>query len=512
MFGRARQLAVVDEARSDALAGHGRLLLITGEPGIGKSLLAQQAMDRAASEGFRVARGYAVDDAGAPPLWLWQRVGRYLPEVLSALTASALPNADDDAARFRLCEAVSAALIDAAEPSGLLVLLDDMHWADSLSLAVLRHVALDLPASRAVVVMTAREEPVGALARGLPDILRSAATIPMALSGLDVEAVTEWLSAGGQTHAWLPFASDLVRITGGNPFYIRSLIAAPPPSGTEGLDGLVADHSALRGVLTAPLLRLPAQVRSTIAVAAALAERLSPSLLAAATDQPLTVVTDHINAAVAAGLLRHGPTGLSFTHALVRDAVIAETPPSERAEGDAAIAAAMEQTQDPRLTGPSAIHWDRADGSGAAARCRDQARRAAALAAADLAHDESVRFARMSLRHARALGASPEDLAERLLELARYEWAASLLPDALGSCVAAVDYAEACGRADLMAQGALVPQGIGSVDVSRIVDRLCRRALARLPAEEVRVRAGLLGQRAIAAADEAADALSADAL
>ena len=247
-----------------------------------------------------------------------------------------------------------------------------------------------------------------------------------------------------------------------------------------------------------------------------MAERLSPSLLAVATDNPVVVVTEHINAAIAAGLLAHGTTGLSFTHALVRDAVIAETSTAERAAADAAIAAAMEQAQDPRLIGPSAIHWDRAAGPAASARCRDQARRAAAIAAAALAHDESVRFARMSLRHARDLGARPEDLAERLVELARYEWAANLLPDALGSCVAAVDHAEACGRVDLMAQAALVPQGIGSVDVSRIVDRLCQRALVGLPPGQLSVHAGLLAQRAIAAANEAeddsADALSAQAL
>ena len=511
MFGRSGPRAVVDRAISDALAGHGRLLLVTGEAGVGKTLLGQVAIEAAAEQGLRTAPGYAVDDAGAPVLWAWRRVARHLPELEAVLSTVVAPEVDDDAARWGVCEAAATALIGAGQPAALLVLLEDLHWADSLSVAVLRHLTFDLGSSRVLVVATARDEPMTAFGRTMPDLLRSPATVPLPLTGLDVNAVTDWLSADEKTARWLPLAADLVTRTNGNPFYIRRLTSEGPLPGPGSLDRLIAERSGLRGVLVAPFLRLPEETRRTLTTAALLAERLSPTLLAAATGKPVPEVADDIAVGIRAGVLLHGPTGLSFVHALVRDAVVAHTTADERARADAAIATAMEETRDDLLIGPSAVHWDRAGGTAASVRCRDRARLAAARAATARAHEEAVHFARMSLRHARALGATTEDLAERLIELARYEWLANLVADALASCVEAVDLAEECGRGDLMAQAALVPQGIGSIDVSRVVDGLCRRALELLPAEDLEARAGLLSQRAVAAAEEAADS-SADGL
>jgi DNA-binding CsgD family transcriptional regulator len=269
-------------------------------------------------------------------------------------------------------------------------------------------------------------------------------------------------------------------------------------------------------VLVAPFRRLPEDVRDTITTAALLAERLSPGLVAAASGRATSEVSDHLATAVSAGILRFGTTGLAFTHALVRDAIVAELTDDRRSEVHGRIAAAMEQTGADLLAGPSAVHWDLSGGAAAAAHCRDQARRAAALAAREMAHDRAVEFARLSLRHARQLTAPDQELAEALVELARYEWAAGLLSRALHTCREALDIAEACGDARLMAHAALVPQGIGSVDVSRVVDGLCRRALGRLGSEDDVLRARLLGVRAVAAADEPqgqqSDAPTADSL
>jgi DNA-binding CsgD family transcriptional regulator len=516
MFGRDALLAGLDDACREAHAGRGRLLLVTGEAGIGKSLLAQVASQRAARAGLEVVTGYAVDDPGSPLLWPWLRVARQVPAVQDVLTRDAAPAVDDAEARFGLCEAVATALIEAAESSPLLVLLEDLHWADSLSVAVLRHVALDLDHARVMVLATARDDAGTPLARVVPDLLRSATTVTIPLAGLDVPAVTAWLSSDERTSAWLPRAVQLVRRTDGNPFYIRRIVAEAPPPDDRGVDEIVMERDGLRGILVAPQLALPDDARRTVTVAALLAERLSPTLLAAATGRTVPEITEHVSAATRSGLLQHGPTGLSFVHALVRDAVVAQTSASERAQGHAAIARAMHASHDDRLIGPAAAHWDQAEGHEASAQCRDTARAAAAMAASARAHEEAVHFARMSLRHARALGAGDEDLAGRLVELAGFEWAADLVHEALSSCAEAVDLAEASGRADLMVQAALVPQGVGSVDVARRRDRLCRRALDRVPADDLTARARLLGLLAVDAAEEAvddsADRLSAAAL
>ncbi|WP_395729559.1 AAA family ATPase [Nakamurella sp.] len=516
LFGRSSALAELHDARRDALAGSGRLVLITGEAGIGKSTLAQQAIPEGPGDRVRVARGFAVDDPGAPALWPWKRVGRDVPEIAAALAAAAGAE-PGDAARFRLCEALADAVTTAAAATGLIVVLDDVHWADGITVAVLKHLALDLDSTRALIVVTARETPGTPFAAAHADLARNACAVPVPLTGLPVDAVTEWLSATDGTDGWVAHLPDIVARTDGNPFYIRALISRPPPGdGLSAADEWLADRTGLRALLVAPMTALAEDARTTVSTAAVLAERLSPALLAGALDRPTAQISEHLAAAVRAGLLHFGSTGLAFRHAIVRDAIAAELADDERAAAHAGIAWAMDATGDESLVGPAAAHWDRATTPEAAACCRDRARQAAAIAARDLAHDRAVEFARMSLRHSRALGDPEPALAEQTLALARYEWAAGSMRSALQTSADAVDLADAGDRPDVMGEAALVAQGIGSLDVSRFTVRLARRALRRLAEVDSALRARLLGALAVAAADEAqdtrADALSADAL
>jgi DNA-binding CsgD family transcriptional regulator len=509
LFGRSASLALLDGARRDALAGSGRLVLITGEAGIGKSALAQQAVQTAHAAGMRVARGFAVDDPGAPALWPWKRVGRDIPPITAAL-ASLTATEPDDAARFRLCEAVSEAVALTAAPAGLVILLEDLHWADGSTLAILKHCALDLSSTRTLLVVTARETTGTPFSRAHADLARNACALSVPLAGLPVDAVQEWLWVADRSDGatgWSDHLPDIVARTGGNPFYIRALTSqSPPTAGPAAIDRWLADRAGLRSLLVAPLHTLSPDARRTVSTAAVLGERLSPALLAGARQRPTEEISRHLADAVRAGLLHFGSTGLAFGHAIVRDAIVAELSDDDRAEAHGAIARAMDDSGDELLVGPSAGHWNRAAGSDTAARCRDRARRAAGIAARDLAHDRAVEFARMSLRHARALGEPHVMLAEQTLELARYEWAAGLMPDALRSCAQAADLADAGGRPDLMAEAALVPQGVGSLDVSRFTGRLATRALDRLGDDDSGLRARLLGALAVAAADEALDA------
>jgi len=509
LFGRTTALALLDGARRDALAGSGRLVLITGEAGIGKSTLAQHALQTAQDDGMRVARGFAVDDPGAPALWPWRRIGRDVPEVAAAVASVATAGAPDDAARFRLAEAVSEAIATGGATGGLVIVLEDAHWADSVTVAILKHLVLELVSMRVLIIVTARETSGTPFAAAHADLARNAGTVLVPLAGLPVDAVAQWLltTAGSEAGGgWSDYLPDVVTRTRGNPFYIRTMTSQPPPEpGPAAIDHWLADRAGLRSLLVAPLQGLSDDARQTVGTAAVLGERLSPALLAGARQRPTEQISEHLAASVRAGLLHFGSTGLAFRHAIVRDAIVAELSDEDRAAAHHGIARAMDETADESLVGPAAAHWDRATAPEAAARCRDQARRAAAIAARDLAHDRAVEFARMSLRHGRELDEPGPVLAEQILELARYEWAAGLLNDALRSCADAVDAADAGGRPDLMAEAALVAQGVGSLDVTRITVRLATRALDRQPAGDSPLRARLLGSLAAAAADEAVD-------
>jgi DNA-binding CsgD family transcriptional regulator len=497
--GRRHEQQVLASTCRAARGGNGRLVLLTGEAGIGKTRLAQAGVLEATALGMSAARGWCMDDPGALALWPWRRVARDLTGLAAALESAG--DVDQHVLRFRLADAVTAAL--AAHSEGVAVLLEDIHWADSLSLDLLRGLLPEVTGMPVLLVATAREDRLAESVYGavVPDLLRSPAVIHVPLGGLGPEDVSAWLAEDPETRAWSGHADDLVRLTAGNPFYIRSIITEVT-WGAPVAGALIA-RPTWRAVLVAAYRKLPEVVRRTVATAAVLGERLSPRILADALDRPVGEVSDHLAAAVSAGILRFGDTGLAFQHALVRDAIAADLSPAERTRAHAAAATALQATGDPLLRGPAAVHWSSVDGPEAASRCRDLA----ASAAADevFAPERGVELARLALESARALGANDDEVAERLLALARFEWAAGLLKPALATCEGGVDAAERAGRPDLMADLALVPQGVGSYDVARIAATMCRRALAALPEAETIRRARLLALLAVGGAETALD-------
>src|SRR3954471_5767504 len=176
--GRAAELAELAGRIATAADGRGGLLLLSGPAGIGKTRTVEEAVTGAGAATTAVAWGRCVDDPGAPPLWPWRRVMRTLPGVRAAV-ADALAGvegaADLEAARFAMVATTTEALLDAAEPDGLVVVLEDLHWADETSLRLLRHLAGELARSRLLVLGTYRDPagPAGErLDRALPELLR----------------------------------------------------------------------------------------------------------------------------------------------------------------------------------------------------------------------------------------------------------------------------------------------------------------------------------------------------
>ena len=155
---------------------------------------------------MRVARGFAVDDPGAPALWPWRRIGRDVPEVAAAVASVATAGAPDDAARFRLAEAVSEAIATGGATGGLVIVLEDAHWADSVTVAILKHLVLELVSMRVLIIVTARETSGTPFAAAHADLARNAGTVLVPLAGLPVDAVAQWLltTAGSEAGGgWL---------------------------------------------------------------------------------------------------------------------------------------------------------------------------------------------------------------------------------------------------------------------------------------------------------------------
>jgi predicted ATPase len=169
-------------ALEEALSGQGRLVVVAGEPGIGKTRTAQELAAYAETQGTEVVWGRCYEEEGTPPYWPWvqiirsylqQREGEQLasvvgpgaadiaeivPQVREKLTDLQPPPAlEPEQARFRLFESISTFLKNAAQTQPLLLVLDDLHWADQASLLLLEFLAREMPSSFLVVVGTYRD-------------------------------------------------------------------------------------------------------------------------------------------------------------------------------------------------------------------------------------------------------------------------------------------------------------------------------------------------------------------
>ncbi len=524
--GRDGELARIRGALDGARAGAGGLVLVGGPAGIGKTRTVEEAL---ADVGVPVVWGRCVDDPGAPPLWPWRRVLRARPEVatavgdaLAAVDGSA-DAADPDVARFRLVTAATEALVASAEPTGLAIVLEDLHWADPTSLRLLRHLAGELHRSRLLVLGTYRDPagPGGAasLADALPDLLRWPGTELLELTPLGEDDVRSYLAAGATAPPPADAVRGVHRQSGGNPLYLRALTAA-------GIDAARDDapaSAALRHAVRAALAALPPEVVQLLTVAAVLGEEVRPGLLAAVADRPEDAVHRALDDAVRAGVLTavpDAPGRRRFVHAVVRDGIYADLVPSAREALHRRVAEAWETTVgvDDTTAGVVAGHWLRASADrDALVRAAGWARRASAAATRSLAFEEAAAFLRTALDALERAGCGAEERAALLVEVAGTEFRAGRFAESLAHAVAASEAVADRGRPDLLVAAALTVHDVAAPGFPPAVLAMCERALAEPDvAGSPVLRARLLAQMASSQADAgrlaASSELSATAL
>ncbi len=492
ILGRDRELAELRAGLVAAAGGAGRLVLVGGDAGIGKTRLAAAATGIAGEYGIPVVRGQAVDDPGMPPLWPWRRLARDLPALHRVFTGARF-EPGDATARFAMIADATDALVAEAAPSGLLVVLEDLHWADRTSLRLLAHLAGELGAARILVVATYRDAD-GAFADVLPDLVRAPATRTVRLGGLSRGDIAGWVRHATTVADPEELAARLADGTGGNPLYVRMLLDRVTD------DGEVTGHPELHRLVLSRLEGLSPPAREVLGVAVVLGERIEPALLAAVTGIEPAALLDE---AVAAGVLQAGDGGMAFTHALVRDAIYQDLAPSVRAGLHRKCALALAAAGG--APGRIATHWRRTDGPDAAGECTRWAAAAACAATSELAYDDAVRFAALALAAAEeapvrgAGGHTSTRRADLILDLARAEFLAGEVDACLEHCRTATRLAEQEQAPELMADAALVITGLGGPDLLAAVDQLCTTALRHLPAEATAPRARLLARRAMAA-------------
>ena len=484
LVGRDLAVRALRAALDAALAGHGRLVLLSGEAGIGKTALATHFADLAAANGVAVAWGRCAEGDGIPAFWPWTQVLRATgglaegedhvgPRVRAA--GGAAP--DGSASRFDVFDRVVSHLRGAAADHGMVVMLEDLHWADPDSLALLEFAARQLAGARVLMVSSYRDTEAGELLR------RSAAAAEVIkLAGLDAAHVGELMAQ--LTGAPVP-AEDAERMrarTAGNPLFVRELtrlLQARSPGDGRLPEAVMADAvtvDSVREVIERRFARLSQPCIRMLTLAALDGTRVRAWLLAQVvgddaspgaglhTDLPALV-----EEAVAARVLVREPggSGLRFAHDLFCDVLVTDLPADARRRGHRQLACELEAARaDGAVIHPAELagHFGAAAAAGDAAAGEPAvryARDAAVEARSRLAFDDALAHLERALGLADLVRPDPPARVGLLLEVADARRLAGHLAAAAATYRDAFGVASQIGDRELAAMAAIGLHRVG---------------------------------------------------
>lgn len=531
--GRKREFEELRQGLDDVLAGNGRLLLIAGEPGIGKTRLADELAQLAVGRGVQPIWGRCWEGGGASAYWPWRQVIRtclrranvstliaelgscatdlaiIAPEaqtyIARDLAAAPLPN-DPEQARFRLFDSLSTFLNLAAIGHPLIILLEDLHASDLPSLLLLRFVARSLSDSGILIVGTYRDAELRQ-AQARAELLGQLASDSsrISLRGLTEDEVQDLLKGDLGPSVDSNAVAAIYNATGGNPLFVKELsrLAIVP----DGAPFKITMPNGVRAAIHRHLSPLSTAARQVLSVASVIGREFDCATLQRLSELTLEQVLGAIAEAENARLVSPLPDKTRrwrFSHSLIRDCLYEGVPKGLAARLHCRIGMILEELYktDPDVSlSEIAHHFVR---GGASDADRDKAiyyaREAARYAKETLAYEEAGTLYQLALD---AMGQHiPRDhhlRAEMLLDLGDVQLQAGAMVNARSTFNAAAELAHQVGAPEILGKAAL---GFGlTVQEAHTVDseaiRLLERALALLGDEDSALKARLLARLAV---------------
>jgi tetratricopeptide (TPR) repeat protein len=407
LVGRQAEIARLTSALEAARGGAGRFVLLTGEPGVGKTRLAQELMLQARAGGWLTLVGRCYEEHERTPYFPFRQalaagwdaassalrqnapqrflaLGRLLPEVLPAppLEGEAEARlgvlgavAGFEEARLRVLRAVAGFLAAVADEQPVLVLLDDLHWADENSLDVLQHLVRFARGQRLLLLGTYRDVEVGRqhpLAQTLAQLVREQLAETLPLRPLSMEGTAALIGAQiGQEAVAAEQRAAIHARTAGNPFFTIELLAALAEQGAfaRADEGRARNEDpgvlpeSIRSLVEQRVGRLATGAQEMLQLASVLGQEFDLEVLLTAADEPEDIVLEQVEVALAARLLEERQVGHSeryaFTHALIAQVLHDELPRFRRRRLHLQVAGVLERLRGGEAGAAAEIgrHW-----------------------------------------------------------------------------------------------------------------------------------------------------------
>jgi DNA-binding SARP family transcriptional activator len=529
--GREAELGDLHTGLDEALAGRGRLVLLVGEPGIGKSRLAEELSGHANGRGARVLVGRCWEAGGAPAYWPWvQALRAYVRDADSEMLRTQLgagaselaqilpelrelfpqlpepPSLESEGARFRLFDSAATFLRNAASAGPLVLILDDLHAADEPSLLLLRFVAGEMRDSHLLIVGTYRDiDPTvrDPLASTLAELAREPVTRRISLAGLAQPEIARYVELSAGVVAPRELITLIHTETDGNPLFVGEVVRLLDSEGRLSGDGAgnIGIPEGIREVIGRRLGRLSEACRHTLLLAAVLGREFELAALGLLSETPRGDLLDLIDEAMAVrvvGGVPGVPGRLRFSHALIRETLYDNLTAARRLQFHTRAGEALETLYAGELEShfaELAFHFAEAAPAGDVEKAIDYARRAGDRAATLLAYEEAARLYELAL----TLAGRDRIRCELLIALGDAHARAGDTPASRLAYREAADLAEQLGLLEQLAQAAVGYGGRIVWNVSRddeYLAPLLERGLAALGDQESALRVRLLARLA----------------
>ena len=547
-IGREAETKELRAAVDGAVAGRGRVVMLGGEAGIGKTRLAAEVDAYASLRGAQVLWGRCYEGEGAPAFWPWVQairgyvhtrdaeglraelgsgasdIAQLVSEVRSRLPDLPEPSAHDgEHSRFRLFDSIASFLVNASRTRPLAIFIEDVHLADSASLELLQFVVREIGAARVFLLCTFRDDdvdeshPLHALQAALARERTYTQMLLGKLSEREVRALLEEVSQQTLTATdELALLAAVWEESGGNPYFIEEIVRHLVESGAvyerDGKWVSDAEHirdlgipQGIRDVVGARLARLSRDCRDLLSIAAVIGPEFRLETLESVCGIPAASVLEGLEEAAAAAIVEVKATEINvyrFSHVATRDALYEDVPQNRRVELHGRIGEALEELHGDRIEahlGELAHHFAAA---GPAEKAADYSWWAGEHATGMFAYDEAVTHYERALSLFDTLPDEPVRRCELLLALGDVRWRAGDREGAGRTFIKAAELAERLSLWDQYARAALgYAGGSGGFSVSDNANEklleLLRNALQTLPERDSLLRVRVTARLAV---------------